>query len=195
MPRGVALDEANPLPPLVMANPSGFSPLQITKSLLFRTLTHRAAGFLGKPFMLYNVSRKALAKAGEDTSLRGMATGFVESVQRLVRLVRAYAGGTYRGVDKGNMALVVAAILYFLSPIDIIPDYIPVVGLLDDITLVTWVISTLSEELDRFEAYEDSNAPAYTGMTYQELYEEAREEGIEGRSKMSKGELEEAVDG
>ena len=172
-----------------MANRSGFSPLQITKSLLFRTLTHRAAGFLGKPFMLYNVSRKALAKAGEDTSLKGMATGLVESVQRLVRLVKAYAGGTYRGVDKSNMVLVVAAILYFLSPIDIIPDYIPVVGLLDDITLITWIITTLGEELDRFEAYEDSHAPAFTGMTYQELYEEAKSRDLPGRSGMSKQEL------
>ena len=172
---------------------SKYSPLQITKSLLFRTLTYRAAGFLGKPFMLFKVTRDALAKAGEDASLKGMATGFVENIKRLVRLIQAYAAGSYRSVDKSNMVLVVAAILYFLSPIDIIPDYLPVIGFLDDITLITWVITTLGTELDKFEAHEDRTAGTTTSMSYQELYEEAKSRDLPGRSGMSKQELAEAL--
>lgn len=172
---------------------SKYSPLQITKSLLFRTLTYRAAGFLGKPFMLFKVTRDALAKAGEDASLKGMATGFVENIKRLVRLVRAYASGTYRELDKSNMVLVVAAVLYFISPIDIIPDYLPVVGFLDDITLITWVVTTLGTELDRFEEFEDRRGQSTDGMTYQELYEEAKSRDLPGRSGMSKQELADAL--
>lgn len=178
-----------------MANASGFSPLQITKSLLYRTLTHRAAGFLGKPFMLYKVASKALHKTGKDASLKGITSGLVESVQRLVRLIKAYADGRYDGVDKGNMVMVVAAILYFLSPIDIIPDFIPVIGWLDDITLVGWVITTLGEELDRFEEYEDAHGADFAGMSYQELYEQAKARDLPGRSGMSKQELAEALGG
>lgn len=172
---------------------SKYSPLQITKSLLFRTLTYRAAGFLGKPFMLFKVTRDALAKAGEDASLKGMATGFVENVKRLVRMIQAYAAGSYRSVDKSNMVLVVAAILYFISPIDIVPDYLPVIGFLDDITLITWVITTLGTELEKFEAHEDRTGGNATSMSYQELYEEAKSRDLPGRSGMSKQELAEAL--
>ena len=186
-----------------MALDNKYSPLQIIKSLMFRTLTYRAAGFLGKPFMLFKVSRDALRKAGEDASLKGMADGFVENVKRLVRLVQAYAAGEYRGLDRSNMILVVAAILYFLSPIDIIPDFIPMIGLLDDITLITWVITTLDAELDKFEAFEGERGGggstgsdgAYASMSYQELYEHAKERDLQGRSGMTKQELVDALGG
>ena len=184
-----------------MALDNKYSPLQIIKSLMFRTLTYRAAGFLGKPFMLFKVSRDALKKAGEDASLKGMADGFVENVKRLVRLIQSYAAGEYRGLDRSNMILVVAAILYFLSPIDIIPDFIPMIGLLDDITLITWVITTLDTELDKFEAYEADHGAAsgtdgaYASMSYQELYEHAKERDLQGRSGMSKQELVDALSG
>ena len=35
-----------------------------------------------------------------------------------------------------------------LSPIDLIPDFIPVSGLLDDLTVVLWVYQTLKDEID-----------------------------------------------
>jgi uncharacterized membrane protein YkvA (DUF1232 family) len=39
-----------------------------------------------------------------------------------------------------SRVLLVAAIAYFLSPIDLIPDVIPVLGLLDDIVIVPGLI-------------------------------------------------------
>jgi len=48
----------------------------------------------------------------------------------------------------------VAVLIYFLSPIDVIPDFIPVIGLLDDVALVAWFTSTLKEQLDKFAEWE-----------------------------------------
>lgn len=172
-----------------------FSAAQLTKSLLFKTLTYRAAGFLGKPLLLLGVARKALAKAEKDASLEGVATGAFESLKRLVRLVKAYADGSYRGVSRKNVVLVVATILYFVSPLDIVPDAIPFIGLLDDITLMGWMIKTLGEELDRFEEFE-ARTPVVddiAGMNYQDLYKRAQANDIKGRSGMNRAELLDAL--
>jgi len=166
-----------------------WSALELSKTLLFRTLTYRAAGFIGKPFMLLRVAQKALDKADKDSSVTGMASGLFESVQQLVRMIKAYASGSYRGVSRKNIILVVASILYFISPLDIVPDAIPVLGLLDDITLMTWVISTLGDELAKFNDHERTTSRDLLAMTYQDLYERAKQKGIPGRSGMSKQEL------
>jgi len=48
----------------------------------------------------------------------------------------------------------VAVLIYFLSPIDVIPDFIPVIGLLDDMALVAWFSSTLKDQLDKYAEWE-----------------------------------------
>jgi uncharacterized membrane protein YkvA (DUF1232 family) len=45
---------------------------------------------------------------------------------------------------------VVAGLMYFLSPVDAIPDFIPVFGMLDDIAVLAWVMKSLSDELSAF---------------------------------------------
>jgi hypothetical protein len=52
----------------------------------------------------------------------------------------------------------VAVTIYFLSPIDLIPDFIPVLGLLDDVALVAWFSTTIKEELDKFSEWEKTRA-------------------------------------
>ncbi len=133
---------------------SGFSIGRITKSFLFRRLLVRASGIVGKPYLLYEVAKKSMTKAEKDTSLKGMASEGIASVRRLVRLVKAYAKGDYRDVSKKHVILTVAALLYFVSPLDLIPDAIPFVGYLDDITLIGYILSMLGEELSKFEAFE-----------------------------------------
>lgn len=45
--------------------------------------------------------------------------------------------------SKKELAVLIAAIVYFLSPIDLIPDYIPIVGIADDVAIATMVAAYL----------------------------------------------------
>jgi uncharacterized membrane protein YkvA (DUF1232 family) len=170
-----------------------FSAKEISKSLLFKTLSYRAAGLLGKPAILLKVAQKAMNKADKEDSFQSIAEGAFSSFKSLVALVKAYANGSYRGVSKQNMILVVAAILYFVTPIDIVPDFIPLLGWLDDITIMGWVIKTIGEELSKFEDEHQKDEPAYLDRSYAELYEEAKSVNIHGRSGMNKSELASAL--
>lgn len=78
----------------------------------------------------------------------------------LGRLVKAYAVGTYRDVPVKNLILIVAAILYFINPLDLVPDLIPVTGLADDFAILLWIFRTLSNEMDKFISWERSQLPA-----------------------------------
>lgn len=130
---------------------------KITKSFVFRRLIVKATGIIGKPYLLYNVAKESLEKSGKDASLKGMAEEGIASVGRLIRLVKSYAAGDYRDVSRKNIILVVAGLLYFVSPLDLIPDALPIVGYLDDVTIIGFVLSTLGAELLKFEAYEEKD--------------------------------------
>jgi uncharacterized membrane protein YkvA (DUF1232 family) len=50
----------------------------------------------------------------------------------------------------------IAAIIYFVSPIDLIPDFIPVVGYLDDVVVIGWVAASISTDIENFREWEES---------------------------------------
>ncbi len=74
---------------------------------------------------------------------------------RLIRLVKAYYKGTYRNVDTKSMLLGVAVLLYMVTPIDLVPDFIPIIGFADDLSLMAWFISAFQDELQRFQVWEE----------------------------------------
>ena len=81
-------------------------------------------------------------------------TRFVDRIKVLVRMVKAYKNGSYRDLQIQNVLLIVAALIYFVTPIDLIPDFIPITGLLDDFTVIVWVYNKVQEEIDRFLSWE-----------------------------------------
>jgi len=100
------------------------------------------------PALLFAVARKGprLGQLREDVKL-------------LQSLCLAWWRGEYRAISPGALVTIVAGLLYFVSPIDAIPDWLLGVGFLDDIAVLGWVLKTVSDELARFKAWRDSQAP------------------------------------
>jgi uncharacterized membrane protein YkvA (DUF1232 family) len=71
----------------------------------------------------------------------------------------AWWRGEYRGISSQALLSVVAALLYFLSPIDAIPDALLGVGFIDDIAVLGWLLRTWSTELDEFRAWLAARTP------------------------------------
>jgi uncharacterized membrane protein YkvA (DUF1232 family) len=63
-----------------------------------------------------------------------------------------------RSVPKALVS-VVAGLMYFLSPVDAIPDFIPVFGMLDDIAVLAWVMKVLDDELSAFRLWRNRQQP------------------------------------
>ncbi len=77
-------------------------------------------------------------------------------VKVFLRMIRAYANGSYRALPWKNMLLILGSIIYFVTPIDMIPDFIPVSGLLDDFTVIVWVYNAVRVEVEEFINWEKS---------------------------------------
>lgn len=82
-----------------------------------------------------------------------------EKLSVFARIASAYASGKYRDISWKSLLVVLAAIIYFLNPIDLIPDLIPVLGLTDDFSVLVWVYNTVGGEVDKFLAWERSLTP------------------------------------
>ena len=78
-----------------------------------------------------------------------------DDLMALIRLVRAYIKGEYRDVPWETIIWAIAAIVYFINPIDLIPDFIPGIGFLDDAAVIALTITYVRKELDNFRKWEN----------------------------------------
>jgi len=130
----------------------------------FAGLLKRAAQYLSNPEKLRDLLTKASKKADSSGSA-GPFKDLWDSLMTSLRLIRAYATGEYREVSWQSLTLIVAAILYFVMPIDLIPDFLVGVGYLDDVAVVAWVMSVVSSELEAFRRWEASRGQATSHQT------------------------------
>jgi uncharacterized membrane protein YkvA (DUF1232 family) len=78
----------------------------------------------------------------------------VDDIVLTVELIGKYIKGEYTAIPVRVIFSALAAIIYIVSPIDLIPDTIPVIGFIDDATVLTIVLGTgLSTELDHYRKW------------------------------------------
>ena len=78
----------------------------------------------------------------------------MEPLGTLSRFVGAYLNGKYTDVSISTLSLIAFGFLYFVSPIDLIPDALIPFGFADDAFVIGWVIKRISGELSKFRTWE-----------------------------------------
>lgn len=128
------------------------------RSKFFAQAQQRARRLLKDPEALMKLARKAEGKAAGDRS--GALGGVLGELKALLRLIRSYAKGDYRQVSMQSMVVAVGAVLYVVSPIDVIPDFILGGGLLDDASVLAFAYSKIRHEVDAFLEWEQTQGDA-----------------------------------
>jgi len=75
------------------------------------------------------------------------------NLQWLLRMLDAYRKGLYREVPWRIILYAAAAVLYFLNPMDLVPDFLIGVGFVDDATVLALVIKAIHDEMARFKQW------------------------------------------
>ena len=70
--------------------------------------------------------------------------------------VRDIVGGRYATYSRSSLLMIVAVLLYVVSPIDLIPDFLTGVGFLDDAVLVGYIIRLADKELQKYYQWSKS---------------------------------------
>jgi uncharacterized membrane protein YkvA (DUF1232 family) len=83
----------------------------------------------------------------------GPLTPLKRDLQAMLRLMRAYGEGSYRQVSGRNLALAGLGLLYLVSPLDVVPDFL-LGGFADDAAVIGFVLRKIRNELVAFEAWE-----------------------------------------
>ena len=68
----------------------------------------------------------------------------------MMMMIKDYRKGIYTAVPWFTIAAIGGALLYVLSPFDLIPDFIPGLGYLDDMTVMTIVVGWIDSDLHKY---------------------------------------------
>lgn len=78
---------------------------------------------------------------------------WLADVPAVISLIRSYIRKEYRDVSVASVIAALAAVLYVVSPIDLIPDYIPGVGVLDDAVVFVVCWKMIHDDVDKYQEW------------------------------------------
>lgn len=82
--------------------------------------------------------------------------GIIDNVVSMYQLVEAYIKKEYTDIPVTSIISILATLIYVLSPLDFIPDVIPVAGYIDDVAVVSLVLSLgVGFDLEKFKAWQE----------------------------------------
>lgn len=86
---------------------------------------------------------------------KGIFGDNAEYISSFLEMLKDSFQGKYKEVPVGTIAAIISTLLYILSPIDLIPDWIPVVGWLDDIFILRKCISFAKKDVEKYRLWKE----------------------------------------
>lgn len=91
------------------------------------------------------------------------APGLWERFTSIPRMLKAVMRGRYKGFGAGKVGLLVFGLIYIISPIDAVPEFIPFIGVADDLGVAMWLLATLVGATGEFVQWERAQPTVVKG--------------------------------
>jgi len=69
------------------------------------------------------------------------------------KLARTYLKGEYKKLSFKTLLAFVGTSLYMVAPVDVVPDFVPVLGSLDDLTVLGLVLRQIYSEVEKYKEW------------------------------------------
>lgn len=116
----------------------------------------KAEEYLHNPEKSRRLLEEAVRKVNINEDSHAQKPDFWSQLKAFFRLLKSYTHREYTVVPWGTIVMVTVAILYFVSPIDLILDWLPLAGFVDDAAVMLFVIRQIKHDLDAFLTWEAS---------------------------------------
>ena len=93
-----------------------------------------------------------------------VAGGALSYIPALISLVRSFVKREYRKVPVATLLAIVATLLYWLAPMDVLMDIIPGIGFVDDAAVIAGALSMVKKDLNEYMMWRRSR-----GLSAEEL--------------------------
>lgn len=120
--------------------------------LLLESNYPEAEEIINDPDALENL----LQRLEEKLKMVPLAGEALSNVPVLISMVRSYANKEYPDIPLGTIIAIVSALIYVLSPIDLIPDGVPVIGYVDDAAVVLACLNMIQSDVDEYKTWRDT---------------------------------------
>ncbi|MFC3810529.1 YkvA family protein [Lacihabitans lacunae] len=125
---------------------------KIINSIFYSKSMSKASKLSNNTAGILNVLKKALNKIQEQG--KGPIIDQIRNKLLIFGgLIKSYATGEYRDIELKNLVIILGSMIYFISPIDFIPDILPMVGFADDIALLTFAYNSVASEIEKYELW------------------------------------------
>jgi len=121
---------------------------------VLNVLSKAASRVLQRRFRVVLLVRRAYERMTAHSSV---LSAVWQDLRTMMRLLLRWVDRSYRQVSWTPLLLIVGALFYFVTPLDLIPDALGAIGFVDDVTVITTVVQRLRGELERFRAWEDDH--------------------------------------
>lgn len=126
---------------------------KIQSSKAFNQAKNKASEYANDAEKLNNLIDKASEKA--ESRRNGPLTEVLDSLMACFRLLRAYAKRSYTKIPWQSLLLIITSVVYFVMPVDLIPDFIAGLGFTDDAVLLAWTLKAVKSDIDDFKTWEE----------------------------------------
>lgn len=124
------------------------------------------------------VTLEDLKSASEkaDEIIKKVEAGFLEEqiakVKLLIRMIKDYKDGKYRELPWYTISAIVIVLLYILNPIDLVPDFIPVAGQLDDLLVLITAWKLIEQDVKRYALWKIKQGDREVALLAKEAFGE-----------------------
>lgn len=125
----------------------------------YKKFESKAKEYIKKPEKTDILLKDAGKKADEH---KGSLGGMWDNLQLLFELVGAWRRGEYRKIPTRSIVTIIASIIYFVSPIDLVPDFLIGLGIVDDAAVIGLALKQISVDLERFRSWKEKQAASTT---------------------------------
>ncbi|MBS4536660.1 DUF1232 domain-containing protein [Clostridium sp. D2Q-14] len=83
--------------------------------------------------------------------------GFSDDLKTLIDMFKSFISGEYKSISKKTIITIVAGLLYFVNPLDVVPDFILYAGYIDDALVFSFIIKSIKNEIEEFKNWQNIN--------------------------------------